>query len=332
MSFTKALQILRLAEMSAARHRGVALQDIEEEFCVDRRTAQRMTKAIEDFFPIVQISIDEAQRKYWKVRTSDIRLAHAQGLKDRELVALDMAIRRAERDGIEKDAASLRTLRERLLSMMPSPHARRAESDAEALLEAQGFASRPGPRVRADPTLLDAITEALRAPFRLTFLYQGARDGAARERRVEPYGLLLGTRPYLVARPVGEDGSLRRFRLDRMQRARVDGQSFSRDPDFDLAAHAAEGFGSYHEAGEYGEVVWRFRPEAAAIARDFVFHPDQALTEEPDGALTVRFFASGLLEMAWHLYQWGDRVEVLAPPRLAEMVAAHRRSDFPSPP
>jgi hypothetical protein len=37
---------------------------------------------------------------------------------------------------------------------MPGPHARRAEADAEALMEAQGFAVRPGPAVRAEPGVL----------------------------------------------------------------------------------------------------------------------------------------------------------------------------------
>ena len=45
MSFQKAADLLRLAEMATSRHLGVGLADIESEFAVDRRTAQRMTKA-----------------------------------------------------------------------------------------------------------------------------------------------------------------------------------------------------------------------------------------------------------------------------------------------
>jgi predicted DNA-binding transcriptional regulator YafY len=53
--------------------------------------------------------------------------------------------------------------------------------------------------------------------------------------------------------------------------------------------------------------------------------------DQPDGSLIVRFSASGHLEMCWHLYLWGDQVEVpLAPERLRDMVHAWRRSDFPS--
>jgi predicted DNA-binding transcriptional regulator YafY len=54
------------------------------------------------------------------------------------------------------------------------------------------------------------------------------------------------------------------------------------------------------------------------------------MEEEADGSLIVRFSASGHLEMCWHLYVWGDKVEVLAPECLCEMVHAWRRSDFPS--
>ena len=75
---------------------------------------------------------------------------------------------------------------------------------------------------------------------------------------------------------------------------------------------------------------WRFAPSAANVARTFIFHPDQKVQEEADGSLTVRFTAGGWLEMAWHLYQWGDVVEVIAPPELRILVEAHRRSDFPS--
>jgi predicted DNA-binding transcriptional regulator YafY len=56
------------------------------------------------------------------------------------------------------------------------------------------------------------------------------------------------------------------------------------------------------------------------------------MEEEPDGSLVVRFKASGQLEMCWHLYAWGDKVEVLEPESLKRLVAGYRRSDFPAKP
>ncbi|MCO8146601.1 WYL domain-containing protein [Rhodovulum tesquicola] len=330
MSFAKASDLLRLAEMAAARHMGVALQEIEDEFGVDRRTAQRMTRALEACFPNVETHTDTQRRKFWSLRGEDARLMRARGIRDSELAAIDLAIRRAEREGATNEVRALASLRDRLLASMPGPHARRAEADAEAMLEAHGFASRPGPRVRIDPVLLDTIAEALKAPNVLTIVYAGERDNAPRARVVEPYGLLLGTRRYLVAREPDGDGGLRHFRLDRVHAARLEPQSFCRDPGFSLEAHAARAFGSFHAAREFGEVAWRFAPSAAPTALQFVFHPGQQMTEAPDGALIVRFRASGWLEMAWHLYQWGDKVEVLEPDGLRELVERHRRTDFPA--
>lgn len=329
MSFQKATDLLRLAEMATARHSGVSLADIVDAFEVDHRTAQRMTRALEETFPNCTTRTDDERRKRWKLAAADARLMLAQGVRDSELTALELAIRRAERDGAVNEVGALAGLRDRLLAAMPGPHARRAEADAEAVLEAYGFASRPGPQVRGRADLLGQIAAALKGPQVLSVVYAGGRD-PTRRRRLEPHGLLIGTRRYLVAREAGGDGRMQHFRLDRIVEAALEPESFARDPDFDLAAHSARAFGSYHDDREYGEVVWRFSPAAAPVARAFLFHPQQEMTEAPDGSLTVRFCAAGHLEMAWHLYQWGDAVEVLAPPDLRALVEGYRRGDFPA--
>jgi len=299
---------MRLAEMAAARHKGVSLVDVSAEFGVNLRTAQRMIRGLEAAFPSIEFSTDQDRRRWWKL--NDTRFLRMQGIRDSELAAIDMSIRRAQREGATNDVSALISLRDRLLAAMPSSHARRAEVDAGAMLEAQGYACRPGPRVQAASVTLGAIAVAIKAPFSLNIAYRGARDNGTLDRVVEPYGR-----------------EFRRFRLDRISKAKITGQSFARDPDFDLDAYAAQSFGSYHSEAEYQPVIWRFAPSAAAAAREFEFHPNQVVTEEPDGALRVAFTASGWVEMAWHLYQWGDKVEVLAPSELREMVKGHQRGD-----
>lgn len=330
MSFQKAADLLRLAEMATARHGGVALTDIEDTFAIDRRTAQRMTRMLEEVFPNCTTRVDDDRRKFWRLSAADARLMLAQGIRDSELAALDIAIQRADRDGAANEVQALRSLRDRLLAAMPSSHARRMETDAEALLEAFGFASRPGPQTRTRPELLRLIAEALKGPHLMRVTYEGAQGKPPRERLLEPHGLLLGTRRYLVAREKSGRGRMQHFRVDRIVSAALEASSFQRDPDFDLADHAARAFGSYHDAAEYGDVEWRFAPDAAEIARHFIFHPRQEMIDNPDGTLTVRFRAAGHLEMAWHLYQWGDKVEVVAPDALRALVAGHRRSNFPA--
>jgi predicted DNA-binding transcriptional regulator YafY len=54
-----------------------------------------------------------------------------------------------------------------------------------------------------------------------------------------------------------------------------------------------------------------------------LIHPSQMDEVQEDGFLIVRFEASGLLKMAWHLSNWGDKVEVLEPFELRDMIAGH---------
>lgn len=322
MSYAKAHEILKLADFARARHRGVTLDEIREEFGVSHRTAQRMTDALESLFPhAVSIFEDDDRRRRWSLDAVPLAALRLQG--DTELAALEMAVERLRGDGDLREAGALSGLRNRLVAALRPQEARRAEADAEALLEAHGMAARPGPVVVVDPALADLVAAALRGPSRLDITYNGSR------RRVEPYGILIGARRYLVAlQPDRPDGRMRYFRLDLIRDPVLTGEWFARDPAFNLKDHAARAFGTWQDEAEYGEVIWQFSPRAAERAREWRFHPNQTQRDLPDGGLEVRFHATGWLEMTWHLYQWGADVRVLAPPELRAMVEAYRRSDF----
>ncbi|RMD48185.1 MAG: WYL domain-containing protein, partial [Alphaproteobacteria bacterium] len=208
-------------------------------------------------------------------------------------------------------------------ALRPSSGAQRArlETDLEALLEAEGLAARPGPRVRVDPAAVAVLREGILACRKVAFTYRGRLDPTARERVVEPYGFLYGTRPYLVARREGAEG-FRHYRLQGISEARLTDEPFTREQGFTIEAHARRCFGTFLE--EPFDVVWRFRPSAARDAAEYVFHPDQRVETDAEGGLIVRFRAGGALEMAWHLLTWGDAVEVLEPPDFWQRAEASR--------
>lgn len=315
MSFQKAQDLLKLAHIAASRHRGITMKEIATEFKVNERTAQRMIFALREVYPSLKHETYHGRRRSWTLRETD-KLG-MQGIFEHELAALDMAIRRAQREDAYSEVASLKAVRDRLVAKLPEKQA----LSTEAVLEVKGYACRPGPRVKTCPGLMKNVAAALKGQFQLIITYQGAQDSELRKRVVEPYGLLLGTRHYLVARDPAKDDGLRRFRLDRIAKAEITLAWFRKDTDFDLEAYAARSFGSFHSDAEVTRVVWRFTPAAAAAAREFVFHPNQEVVEQEDGGLIVTFEASGLVEMAWHLYQWGDAVEVIEPAALRELVA-----------
>lgn len=325
MSFAKAQELLKLA-MMATRRSGVSLEEIVEEFECVYRTAQRMTEALEAAFPQTQTSEGEDRKKRWHIPARHV--AALLSPSPEELAALSSGISQLEQAGMLQEANLTRSLAQKVRALVPPEKGTRLSVDEEALLEALGHAARPGPKPAAIREVDTAIYEALKGPFLLRFPYRKRGQTKPVDRIVAPHGLLLGVRRYLVARDTAKPATapLQHYRVEEITEAEVLPESFEFDAGFDIRQHAERGFGSYENSAEHGDVVWRFSPEAAAHARRFVFHPTQVLEEEPDGSLLIRFRASGLLEMCWHLYSWGNRVEVLQPAKLREMVHPHRRA------
>jgi predicted DNA-binding transcriptional regulator YafY len=110
----------------------------------------------------------------------------------------------------------------------------------------------------------------------------------------------------------------RLFSLSNIEKVEVTDFPFRRYKEFLLSAFAERSFGVFQESPF--DVVWRFSPNVAADAKTFLFHPTQTLEDQPDGSLIVRFRAGGALEMCWHLFTWGNEVEVLAPPHLRNLL------------
>ena len=131
-----------------------------------------------------------------------------------------------------------------MLSRLAPKDAARTEADAEAVLTAMGSVMRPGPRVNLAPKVLDAVIESLRGPFRLRLRY--GKPGTA-ERIIEPHGLLLGHRSYLVARQPSRGDTILNFRMDLIHSAEPLDESFAFAPGFSLGDYAAKAFGVYQD-------------------------------------------------------------------------------------
>jgi predicted DNA-binding transcriptional regulator YafY len=321
LRYEKADNLLQLAlEMQAARY-GLSLQDIQERFDVGRRTAMRMRDAILRNFPQAVEMETGDKTKRWRIPP---------GVLDRlvsfsadELADIESAISLLRANGQPDRAGRLENLRGKVRALIPPDVARRTEPDIDALLEAEGFAMRPGPRPRVPGNVMVELRDAVKACLKVEIDYRNRRNGKLNTRLVHPYGFLFGHRNYLVAyheHPKANDMAL--FSLSNIEAVNVLDDYFQRDADFRLADFAARSFGVYQQ--DPYEVIWKFAPEAASTAAEFEFHPTQSLEKQEDGSLIVRFMAASDLEMAWHLYMWGDKVEVLAPDSLREMVADYR--------
>ena len=154
MSFSKAEQLLQLATLASSRRLGVTLEDISETFSVSHRTAQRMARALETQFPDVETHDGDDGRKRWRLARAQLRDLIT--ISPEELAAMGLAATHFERTGMTGEAKALRSLEDKVMSLIPRTRAR-IEPDYEAILAAQGFVARPGPKPRIDEAVQGSL-------------------------------------------------------------------------------------------------------------------------------------------------------------------------------
>lgn len=313
--YERAIDIIDLAISMQATRGGVTIGEIRERLGVSRRTAERLRDAVDVLFGLEEVVTGDLH-KHWRLQSRS--LSPLIRVTPQELAELALAAELLQGTGQPDRAARLEEL-EAKLHALARPRAKPdLDAELEALMSAEGQAVRAGPRTRIDPNLVPLLRDAIRRNRVVACHYEAHATGKTSSQRVEPYGVLYGNRPFLVARTAWAN-DFRLLRLANISDSSLTAETFVRDPDFDLREYAKRSFGTFQERPV--PVKLRFGAHAARDAATFLFHPDQRTTANEDGSLTVRFKAGGVDEMCWHLFTWGEGVTVEGPVRLRKRLA-----------
>ena len=234
-----------------------------------------------------------------------------------DLAELHTAIAEATDAGLETRAKRLRNIAEHVQLLVSSETRRALEIDLPDILAAEGYALRPGPRPKIHHQTLSRIREAMAAFRVIKISYESRTDGKLRTQYVRPHGLIFGHRHYLVAFGTSANKPFpHTYAIANILSVEVTSEVFERNPEFDIRTYAQRSFGIYQQ--DLSDVVLRFDARRAEDVVDFFFHPTQKIETLDDGRVEVRFTASGLVEMAWHMFTWAPDVEIVAPTELRE--------------
>ncbi len=300
-----------LLSLSGTRS-GLTLRELMGAHNLGLRTLQRMLRAIEQVTGPLEEVPSDGREKRWRLRPTP--LAHRLAPTASEVAEVELAADRLQQEGLADRADLLRLAASRIRAATSAENLRRMEPDIEALMTSEGIAARPGPTILLPDGSVHRLRHAILSSHRIRLHYRRA-DGAARWYMLEPYGLLYGHRPYLLAlRPGKSDVAV--WRLDRIIDIEETGEAFEPRDGHDVRSLTAECFGIWREPPF--QVELRFAPEAAKDAAAWRFHGTQTQETGADGSLFVRFRAGGMEEMVHHLATWGSAVTVIKPDELRE--------------
>ena len=108
MRYERLTDIVRLATCLQASRGGMTMDEIEKEFGVSRRTAERMRVAVEVVFGPLE-TVDRGERRiHWRLRSR--RLRGLMRITPEEIADLESAGGGLERSGFAERAGTLREL------------------------------------------------------------------------------------------------------------------------------------------------------------------------------------------------------------------------------
>ena len=298
----KANQIIELLILLQTSYRGLTIDEIAEKFECTRRSAERMKALIVANFPnkIEEVENQTDRKKRWRFKKGSVN--YLINLTPQDFANLEVC----------KDSLTNSTQKNEIqklidkLKILDSNNTHNA--DIEATLEAQGYAVRQGFRENISSEILGKINEAVLCQKQIKFKYYNE------EKIVNPYGLLIGEKIYLIARFDNNDKNYT-FRLSKIEQIQITNNYFDRDESFDIKEFSQKSFGVFQD--DEMEVKLEFKKSAHEVL-EYNFHPTQKIEELENGNFEVTFTASGQYEIITELLKWRDSVKIISPKKLKQ--------------
>lgn len=118
-----------------------------------------------------------------------------------ELVAFEKAIAYLQANSMQETSVLLQKILEKIRANIVDKTFNCIDTDAEVLLEAEGFAHRVGPRIIVSQEIIQKIRQAILSFRQIRISYKKKSSGKLGSYRLLPYGILYGDRNhYLVAK------------------------------------------------------------------------------------------------------------------------------------
>ena len=298
--YSRVTDIIELIILMQSKVAGVSLNDIQEEFDVSRRTAERMRDSVLNLLPQVgEIPTDSRVKRWGFINYSMNELVSFSKDEIATLEKLKQNCDKISQKDLSTITNKIKTLNQKKLNSL--------EQEIEFILNCEGYAVKQSPNYKIDLDSISTIREAIRGSFKLSGKYND------KDKILSPLGLLFGEKIYLVAIEDNKGGEPFTYLLYRFQNLKLTNKKFDSNG-FDLREFAKKSFGVFQ--GEIYNVKLNFDATAAEDASNYNFHPSQKGKWEKDGSYTVTFKASGDKHIIWNLFKWGDTVKIIAPKEL----------------
>jgi predicted DNA-binding transcriptional regulator YafY len=159
-------------------------------------------------------------------------------------------------------------------------------------------------------------------------IWHRSADEQVHDTLLSPYFLepsSVGYATYAIGHS-SRHAEVRTFKLERVAKAELSGESFEMPEGFDGAALLANAWGvMFGPVGEETEVVLQFSPAVTRRVKESIWHPSQVLEESAEGGCRLWLRLAMPLECKPWIRAWGPDCQVVAPGWLRAEIADELR-------
>lgn len=311
----KALHLRRLDHLYA-RHPGASYTTVQlaELLGCTRRTALRYVTELRD---TGQLPLRQDKQHRWRLKKGEHAPMSTLALDLREGAALYLAARLLAQQTDERNGHVVSAL-DKLVRAMPAPLAVQLETIVTATASAQ--TSTPDMTAIFSALVLGwAHHQVVEVTYRLPHAVAPFTCRFA-PYLLEPSG--IGRTVYVIG-TILPRGTLRTFKLERVQRAMLLDEGFDVPADFDGQALLDRAWGVMYGEAEPVTVRLRFSKYVAERVHETRWHPSQRITDLPDGGCEWEAQIGDITEIAPWIRGWASDCEVLEPDELRANVMMH---------
>jgi proteasome accessory factor B len=300
--------IIRLLES----RRGLTLDELAEEFDVDRRTIHRDLNAVEQAGYALTTELSDGKKVYSFLTRS--RSLPPITFTLPQLMSLYLLRSLGAHLSGTPFQAEIDELFKSIHSVLPDRHAAHLERIARVSL--------PLLHGARDYSLAAAfvsdLQKALLHQYRIHLKYAKKGKDEADLYDVDPYTLIFHKGGiYLLGNAHNRSG-MRLFALERIRGVEVTRQRFEIPDSYQPEAHFSSAFGLVSDIPL--KVRVRFTAEIAHAVKDRIWMPGQKISTDSEGRVTVEFEAAGQMELVSWILSYGIHAEVLEPSKLRKEV------------
>lgn len=171
-----------------------------------------------------------------------------------------------------------------------------------------------GPQTQSvDWEVWQHVIQALDGKETMRILYRSGRDGQARMRLLDPYGLVIVERQWQLIGRDHDAKAVRTFLLQRVSKTELTGDNYVVEAGFDLDHYLETGVAGQQSTGDPVRVKLRFTEEGTPAGEAQTWHRHETRTFDRRKRLIVEFETAALFKVEREVLAWGGKCEVLEP-------------------